>query len=188
MVRDPVLPELWCELAEGRVRRRGEGTSYSRFQRFLVRIRAGLDGYLESVQEVDVTTHGSHPFELQRSDHSGTYTLTIIGGDAASPCSGDVPEAAQRRVYTARVEHTGTRLQVFLSGATFGDGGDNFAGAIMPTGDIRFVIRPEFLWDYEAFDLVEHISGGPAIIVQGVVNARSTPAGIVGLPADPANS
>jgi hypothetical protein len=49
----------------------------------------------------------------------------------------------------------------------------------MSTGEIRFVIEPEWAWDYNQFDLVERLSG-MTLIVQGGITARITASGISG--------
>lgn len=145
-----------------------------------VQIRASKDGYLDKAQQVDVTAHGSLTFELTayrpNDNHTGDYTLILT----ASGCTPGFPEEAKRRVYTARVEQKGTDLRVSLSGARFWAGSGAFAGVVTPTGEIRFTIRPAWVWDYDATDLMEYLSDGDSLIVGGVVIARHTPAGISG--------
>jgi Carboxypeptidase regulatory-like domain len=153
-----------------------------------VQVRASKDGYLNTAQEVDVTAHGSLTFELMADqlsdDYTGAYTLTLNAGG----CTPGFPEAAKRRVYAARVVQTGANLRVSLSGANFWAGSGAFAAVIAPTGEIRFTIRPESVWDYDATDLIEHLSDGDSLIVGGVVIARHTPAGILGNGGDANNS
>jgi hypothetical protein len=145
-----------------------------------VQVRASKDGYLDKAQQVDVTAHGSLAFELTAyrpsDNYTGDYTLILT----ASGCTPGFPEEAKRRVYTARVEQKGADLRVSLSGARFWAGSGAFTGVVTPTGEIRFTIRPEWFWDYDAEDLMEYLSDGDSLIVGGVVIARHTPAGISG--------
>jgi hypothetical protein len=119
-------------------------------------------------------------------DYSGVYTLTIT----ARSCSPGFPDAAKRRVYTARVEQTGANLRVSLSGADFLDDPDSpvrggtFAGAVKPTGEITFWIgaRWSTIWDYYGVGLEERLSDGTVLVIFGSIEATSTPAGISGTP------
>jgi hypothetical protein len=83
-------------------------------------------------------------------------------------------------VYAARIEQKGAELRVSLSGANFWPGSGAFAGVVAPAGEIRFTIRPEYIWDYDAEDLMERLSDGDSLIVGGVIIARNSPAGISG--------
>jgi hypothetical protein len=102
--------------------------------------------------------------------------LTLIAGR----CGASYPEAGKKRVYTARVQQTGTNLQVFLSGADFRPGSDNFKGLVSGTGEITFNIEPVAPWDYGQFDVIERIPDGTVLIVSGIIIARSAAAGIFG--------
>jgi hypothetical protein len=82
-------------------------------------------------------------------------------------------------MYTARVEHVGSELRVTLSGSNF-LGSGTFTGVVLAGGEITFTIRPEFVWDYDAFDLVERLGDGTEIIVSGNIAATRTGAGIFG--------
>jgi hypothetical protein len=105
------------------------------------------------------------------------YILTISTRDATPPCA-RAPEALKRRVYQADLAVKGEELRVRLSGGTFVF--REFAGTITPAGEVRFIIRPEQPWDYDAFDWFELLPNGTSIIVSGVITARNTAAGIVG--------
>lgn len=144
-----------------------------------VSIRASREGYVASIRQVDVTAHGSLELELAvvrpRDNYSGVYTLTIAGDH----CTADFPEVAKVRVYDARLEHDGRGLRVFLSGGKFWRAGNAFTGTVSSNGEIRFTIRPVQPWDYDAFDLMESLPGGPDLIVGGIIVAAPTATGIV---------
>jgi hypothetical protein len=150
-----------------------------------VEVRATRDGYLDSSQQVNVTSHGSHSFEMvasrPRIDLGGTYTLTVSAEGTSGPC---LPEPLKRRIYTATVEQTGADLSVSLSGVDFviaRDGsGNSFRGVVAATGEATFSIRPATVWDYDGPDVVEQLSDGTALCVAGSIIARSTPTGIFG--------
>ena len=117
-----------------------------------------------------------------RENHSGVYTLTIT----ARSCSPGFPEAAQRRVYTARVEQTGADLRVSLSGADFLPASNTFTGAVEPTGQITFWIQPLSYWEYYGAELEERLSDGTLLMIFGTIRATGTPAGISGTAGDDA--
>jgi hypothetical protein len=117
-------------------------------------------------------------------DYSGVYTLTVT----ARSCTSGFPEAAKRRVYTARVEQMAANLRVSLSDADFlsdpddPTGGGTFTGAVEPTGEITFSILPSSVWDFYAPDLEERLSDGTVLTIFGGIDAVSTPSGISGTP------
>ncbi len=155
-----------------------------------VRIHVKKDGYLNRLEQIDVTAHRTYDFtmvtERPRTDYRGTYTLTI---SAASPCgstSGTFPEEAKRRVYTANVEQDGGRLTVTLSDADFivtNGEGNGFSGFTDPTGTMTFPIGEFWFFGDEpipiGFDIVERLSGG-ALMVAGTVTASGSPQRIAG--------
>lgn len=151
-------------------------------------VRATRDGYLDSTQQINVTSHGSHSFEMvanrPRIDLSGTYTLIVSAEGTSGPCLPGFPEALKRRIYTATVEQTSADLRVSLSGADFviaRDGsGNSFRGEVLATGEATFSIRPATVWDYDGPDVVERLSDGTALCVAGSIIARRTPTGISG--------
>jgi hypothetical protein len=108
---------------------------------------------------------------------SKTYILTISTRDVRPPCA-RAPEALKRRVYQADLAVKGEELRVRLSGGNFVF--REFSGTITPAGEVRFTIRPEQPWDYDALDWFEYLPDGTSIIVSGVITARTTAAGIVG--------
>jgi hypothetical protein len=107
---------------------------------------------------------------------AGDYTLRL----EAETCQGSFPDAALRRVYAARLDPIGSRLQVALSGADIWRGSGVFTGVVTAPETYRFIIRPEWAWDYDAFDLIETLPGGTSVIVQGTILARRTAEGIAG--------
>jgi hypothetical protein len=120
----------------------------------------------------------NHPVALALpvEDYTGVYTLIIT----ADSCSPGFPEAAKRRVCTARIGQTGRNVRVLLSAADLLLGSGAFAGTVAPTGDIRFVISEADFYYYSGFDLVERFSDSSALIVSGAVRAKATGTGIFG--------
>jgi hypothetical protein len=94
-------------------------------------IRVTKDGYQSQALSVHVVDHQQLPIALApstpRADRSSTYTLTITaGGD----CRERLPEEARSRQYAAVVTQRGPDLDVRVTGATFGIGGDRFGGTV----------------------------------------------------------
>ena len=103
-------------------------------------------------------------------DYSGIYTLTLIADD----CTAEVPDVLKQRVYTARIEQTGARVQVFLSGADFLPG-SNFAGIVVSPDEIRFQFfsgRDDY-YDGSFFGVGEKIGAG-ILAVSGLFNATTS--------------
>jgi hypothetical protein len=146
-----------------------------------VQIRASKEAYLDQTKQANVTAQGGAlNFELAIAgpveNYAGVYALIIM----ARSCSGDFPEGAKRRVYTARVEQTGADLRVALSDADFLPGSSAFAGAVTATGEVKFAIRPSSVWDYDLPDLQERLSDSTVLLTFGVISATRTPQGISG--------
>jgi hypothetical protein len=139
-----------------------------------VQIRASKEGYLDQTKQANVWQGTGLNFELSVAgpveNYSGVYALTIT----ARSCSGDFPDAAKRRVYTARVEQTGAALRVALSDADFLPGSNTFAGAVTAPDAIKFAIRPSSVWDYDGPDLQERLSDGTVLLMFGVISATRT--------------
>jgi hypothetical protein len=140
-------------------------------------IRLSKEGYPDRAQQIEVTAHSSLMVELTRSesavDYAGIYTLVVSGRD----CTAGFPDAAKRRVYTAHVEQTGADLWVSLSGADLTKG--SFAGAVAPTGEITFTIRPHIeWWEDLQFDIFEHLSNRTRLMIYGNIKARLSSTGI----------
>jgi hypothetical protein len=145
-----------------------------------VRVQLKKEGYLNSIQQIDVTAHRTRDFimdpERPRQDYSGTYVLTITAAPSCRPSPAALPDEATRRVYTANVTQDGGRLTVTLTGADFivTDGyGNRFFGFIDPTDMITFPIGDPYYFYYydEHYQIVEHFRNG-ALIVVGNVAAR----------------
>ena len=157
-----------------------------------VQLKATRDGYVDKIEQITVTSHRSHSFEMTpsrpRIDLSGTYTLTVTTEDTGPSCPtcscSALPQEVRRRVYTATLEQTAADLKVSLSGADFvldrQGGGNTFRGIAAASGEIIFWLRPASIWDYDGPEVVERLSDGTAICVAGTINARSTPTGISG--------
>ena len=150
-----------------------------------VGIELKKEGYLNAIQQIDVTAHRTQDFSLVagqgRTDYRGTYTLTI---SAASSCRA-LPDAAKRRVYTANVAQDGGRLAVTLSDAEFivtNGNGNRFVGFSDVTDGLTFPIGDAYYyWNFYSghFDLVERVNG-TTLLVNGIVTAKGTPQHISG--------
>jgi hypothetical protein len=151
-----------------------------------VRLHAKKDGYLNRIEELQVTENRAFGFEMkidgQRRDLSGTYTLNL----AATGCpSTRVPDSAQNRSYAANVQQNGPQLTVRLSGADFivtGGHGDHFSGFASADGNVTFAIGDAYTYYYYSghFDVVERLNPTSALLVSGNVNATSSPTLISG--------
>lgn len=155
-----------------------------------VRIQLKKEGYLNDVQQIDVTAHRTQDFvlvaERPRKDYSGTYTLTVSAGE---PCRSSspygFPDEAKRRVYTANVSQDGGRLTVTLTGADFivTDGyGNRFFGFVDASDALTFPIGVafDFYYYYDGhLDIVERFRS-TALSINGTVTARGAPSRISG--------
>ena len=145
-----------------------------------VRLHAKKDGYLNRIEEVQVTENRALGFEMavdgQRRDLSGTYTLNL----AATGCpSARLPDSAQNRSYVAAVEQKGPQLTVRLTGADFivsNGHGDHFSGFVSADGKVTFTIGDAYYYYYYYghFDIVERLNSTSALLVKGIVNATSS--------------
>lgn len=148
-----------------------------------VRIKLSKAGYLDAVQDVEVTANRSQNFDLRperpRADYRGTYTLTITAQPGCQAVYGPFPEAARRREYTADVAQDGPRVTVTLSGADFsltGGRGNSFAGWIDISNTLTFTISHQNTYGYGPWyfgppDIAEKIDG-TTLIVMGTVSVR----------------
>jgi hypothetical protein len=145
-----------------------------------VRVQLKKEGYLNTIQQVDVTAHRTHDFimnpERPRQDYGGTYVLTITAASPCRPSPAAIPDEATHRVYTANVTQDGGRLTVTLTGADFivTDGyGNGFFGFVDPTDMITFPIGDPYYFAYydPHYQIVERFRDG-ALIVVGNVAAR----------------
>jgi hypothetical protein len=147
-----------------------------------VLIQLKKEGYLNSIQQIDVSAHSARDFmmnpERPRQDYSGTYVLTITAASPCRPSPAGLPDEATRRVYTANVMQDGGRLTVTLADADFivsGGYGNRFFGFIDPTDLVAFPIGDPYYFHYydEHYQIVERFREG-ALIVVGNVAARGT--------------
>ena len=153
-----------------------------------IRLHAKKDGYLNRIEEVQVTENRALGFEMavdgQRRDLSGTYALNIT----AAGCGSRLPDSAQNRSYVAAVEQSGPQLTVRLSGADFivtRGYGDHFSGSVSADGKVRLVLGDPYsyyyyYYYYGHFDFVERLNPTSALLVKGIVNATSSPTLISG--------
>jgi len=147
-----------------------------------VRIQLKKEGYLNDVQQIDVTGHRTQDFvlvaERPRKDYRGTYTLTVSAGE---PCrsSNAFPDEAKRRVYTANVSQDAGRLTVTLTGADFivtNGYGDRFFGFVDASDALTFPIGVafDFYYYYDGhLDIVERFRD-TALTINGTVTAQGT--------------
>jgi hypothetical protein len=154
-----------------------------------VRIQLKKDGYLNDVEQFDVSANRTQDFvlvpERPRKDYGGTYTLTVSAGE---PCRSlnVLPEEGKRRVYTANVTEDGGRLTVTLTGADFivtNGYGNWFLGFVDASDGLTFPIGVTFDFYYYYYnghlDIVERFRS-TALSISGNVTARGTPSRIAG--------
>jgi hypothetical protein len=148
------------------------------------RLLAKKEGYLNAVQQVDVTQHRTYDFamtlERPRMSYSGIYSLTI---STASPCQssfGSFPDAARRRVYTAHATQEGRRVTVALTDADFiqtAGHGAGFAGIFEGSESIKFSLGNASYYYYYShgyFDVVERFGMGAFVVANGMASVRGT--------------
>jgi hypothetical protein len=150
-----------------------------------VRLHAKKGGYLNRIEEVQVTENRAFGFEMKvdgpRRDLSGTYMLNL----AATGCT-RLPDSAQNRSYAATVQQNGPQLTVRLSGADFivtSGHGDHFSGFVSADGNVTFAIGDAdtyYYYYFGHFDFVERLNPTSALLVNGNVNATSSPTLISG--------
>ena len=153
-----------------------------------VRIQAKKDDYANRVETLDVVANRAFDFAMtpdrSRPNLAGTYALSI----AAVPCgsaSGTLPDAAMNRSYTATVVQDGARVTVTLSGADFivtRGRGNHFDGFVEPNGTVTFKIGDAdyFYYTDPGQDFVERFSDSSALVVTGIVTAKTTSSGLSG--------
>ncbi len=110
------------------------------------------------------------------ANYAGMYFLTVT----ATRCTSGFPEAAKRRVYSARVEQAVRSLRVTLTGADFLRGAGAFSGEVLPAGEIVFFVRPASVWDYDVPEMEERFSDGTILATFGIITSTVTPSGIFG--------
>jgi len=152
----------------------------------VVRIQTRKDGYLNAIQQLDVTAHRTVDLEIVaergRPDFRGAYTLTILAGGS---CASSLPPDARRREYTATVAQQDARVTVTLADADFivtNGRGRSFTGFIEVTNDIRFTLGDAFYYYYYyggGFDIVERI-GNFTLLISGTATTTATPGRIAG--------
>ncbi len=146
-------------------------------------LQAKRDGYLNGIQELDVTQSRVYDFEMQlegdRINLRGRYALTLT----RMPCSGDVPIS---RTYDATLEQNDRRLSVTLSGADFivaRGHGNSFSGSLDGTR-VQFSLSSAsvyyYYYYYGQYDLIERLDPAHAFIVWGNVTATATGQSITG--------
>jgi hypothetical protein len=151
--------------------------------------RVTKDGYEPLVRTVRVTDHQQINFYLkplvERSDFSGTYTLTITAN-----CSSGLPDELRIQTYTAILTQDGARLTLTLSGANFlRDNGvtlNNFAGGIEPSlvwfypRGFSFGDPLEGTKDVSYGDVMVQLTSSTFLSIDGWVTAKVSPTGLDG--------
>jgi hypothetical protein len=142
-------------------------------------LRISRDGYLTAMKSITVTADTTLDLEIQPasppSQIGGAYALVI---QASASCSA-LPDAAQRRTYTASIDQTGAAVKVLLNGPNFvvkdaygSRYGDRFAGRVQGNRVNLTVSIDEY---YGLFDVVERLDERTYISFSGTIDA--TPAG-----------
>ncbi len=149
-----------------------------------VRLHATRAGYLNEVQETDVTRHHTFNIEMrlerQRTDLRGNYRLTI---DRMGCPDAPLPET---RSYDAFLAQDGPQLSVALSGANFIvtlGFGNSFSGVIDGSNRVTFNLIDAAYYSsyyYGHHSLVERISGTSTLVISGRVIAGLSSTGISG--------
>ena len=153
-----------------------------------VRVQIKKDGYLNAIQQLDVTAHRTEDLnivaERARDDLRGAYTLTVQAGTCASGAS-NLPAEMRRRQYVANVAQDGPLLTVTLEGADFiviNGRGRSFTGFLEVTNAIRFTIgEPSFYYYYYDgnFGIADRI-GSMTLLVIGTAMTNVTGGRIAG--------
>jgi hypothetical protein len=191
-VRD-VRVTVVAGVGEGLVSRTLESGAYSLYGvRGRVRLQARREGYLDAIEEIEVSAHSTHGFELlpeqPMPNLAGAYTLTVTYGGCRTAV-GALPDAAKHRIYTANITQDRRSLSVVLSGADFliADGhGDRFGGYVDASGRVNFFIGSVELSYYydlrcDRCDLVERLTANTALVIGGSVAATFTASEISGI-------
>ena len=177
-------------VGEGLASGTGSGTEWGAYILYgvagRVRLLARKEGYLDAIQEIEVSAHSAHDFELVPErpvpNLAGAYTLTLINGGCRTAV-GVLPDALKHRIYTANVTQDQRSISLVLSGADFliADGrGDRFAGYVDASGRVQFHImgvEPTYYADSPwcaRCDLVERLTANTALVISGTVAATLT--------------
>jgi hypothetical protein len=161
-----------------------------------VRLQAKKEGFVDRIEEIDVSAHSAHEFELVLErpvlNLAGTYTLTMMMAQCREGM-GTLPDAARKRTYTASVSQDYRSLRVALTEADFilaNGRGNSFVGHVEANERIIFFIGTVMVnVDYyggstrhcESCDLVERLTPGTALAIGGSVAATETASGISGI-------
>jgi hypothetical protein len=153
-----------------------------------LRIHAKKDGYANVTTQLTVSSHTTRNVELEStagySAFTGTYSLIVT---AVSPCSSaPFPDAARRRVYTARVEQSRNGLSVRLADADFilTRGFGNWFVGNTTVGGVYFDLR-RYSWYYyyggaPEYQLVERLTANSAVVVEGIMEGTGSPSHVRG--------
>jgi hypothetical protein len=146
-------------------------------------LRIWKDGYDSALHAIAVDANSTLDVELSlavvpRPDISGTYELTIV---AASSCgsgfgSGNLPDEARVRTYTARLSQEGTRVRVALSGAIFKFAQHMFSGRV----ESKEVFFDLYWADGDDPPVVEYVPSLNLLSIDGTAVVSATPDGFAG--------
>ena len=144
-------------------------------------IRVQKAGYQTKDFAVVVSDHQTFDVDLPllrpRVDLSGTYTLTLTAADECTHGEGILPAEARQRRYSALVSQNGPLLAVELSGGAFVDpmpADHRFPGRIDPFVVAFDVTWGDARWEYGPPRLVEILSTGEVLVVDGSFEAEQT--------------
>jgi len=151
-----------------------------------VRLHAKSNGYLNQIEEIQVTEHRSVEIKMtyagQRLSLAGSYTLTISARGQCYPTA--LPQDARTRTYVATVDQKDARLSVTLSGADFiitNGKGDRFDGDLI--GDrvlFRFGSSDFYYYYYVTENAVVERFPPTALVISGIVDATANSTRISG--------
>ena len=154
-------------------------------------MRVTRDGYQPHVQRLQLAEHVNQNFQLalsgMRLDLAGPYTLSI---DVTCATSTPVPLELRHRSYAAALTQSGSTLEVVLTESSrfrvnTAGRGDRFGGRVDAEGA---TFNLEDLLDFYFYanapstypNVVERVSGGTFLVVNGVATTRGTRAGLAG--------
>jgi hypothetical protein len=141
-------------------------------------IRVTKVGYVDQRRHLQVTSHARADVELIlvgiRDNVEGTYGLTVT---AARECSGDLPEPARVRTFTAILRQEGPRVTVVLEGSSFlsdGSGTHNsFRGTVGGDG-LAFYISGDRAYGYGWPEVAEVLTSTNFFFMAGSVTTSAS--------------
>ena len=154
------------------------------------RLRVQRDGYVTTVERIQLATHGTLNVQLRlerpRLELTGEYTMMIDAGPASSSCN--LPDDLRHRTYTIVIAQNGPQLTVTLTDPEFlvdsTGQGNRFTGVVTSNGAS---IELRSFRDYYYYpnnpdhpDLVELLPNRDLFVVVGRPTVVGTSAGLSG--------